>query len=85
MPSGDRHRVINTQWRNVMSLSCYASVMIRQHLLDKRDELLWALSDQGYNLADLCVIFNITHRNTVLRIINRKPAGWVSRWVKRDV
>jgi hypothetical protein len=55
---------------------------VKQHLLDKRDELIWALSLQDYTFADICEIFNIKHRSTVMRIIARKPVGWLPRWVK---
>ncbi len=57
----------------------------KQHLLDKRDELIWALSLQDYTQADLCRIFNITHRSTVLRILARKPSDWSPKWVRRDI
>jgi len=56
---------------------------VKKHLIDKRDELIWALSIQDYTFADMCEVFNIKHRSTIMRIVARKPAGWVPRWVKR--
>lgn len=56
---------------------------VKQHLLDKRDELMWALSLQDYRIIDIAHIFNIKHRSTVMRILARKPEGWVPRWIKR--
>jgi hypothetical protein len=56
---------------------------VKQHLLDKRDELIWAVEMQGYGFADLCTIFNIAHRSTVMRIVDRRPSDWRPKWVKR--
>ena len=56
-----------------------------QYLLDKRDELMWALSvQQDYQPFQIAKIFNIRHLSTVTRIIMRKPERWVSPWVKRE-
>lgn len=57
---------------------------IEKHLLDKRDELMWSLSDQqDYSPAQIGKIFNIRHISTVTRIIARKPIRWQSPWMKR--
>lgn len=56
---------------------------VKQHLLEKRDQLIWALSLQDYSFADLCEIFNIKHRTTVMRIVAQKPVGWIPPWIKR--
>lgn len=57
--------------------------MIRQHLLDKRDEILFALSlQEDYSLADICIILNLKHRSTVLRILRRRPKDYKAKWVK---
>jgi len=65
-------------------LSNEAGDKVVKHLLDKRDELIWSLASQEYSHADIGRIFNVRHRSTVLRIIARKPARWISPWVKRD-
>jgi len=57
--------------------------MAKQHLLDKRDEIAFALSIQeDYTLADISVILNIKHRSTVLRILRRRPVDYKPKWVK---
>jgi len=54
-----------------------------QYLLDKRDEIIWSLSDQqGYLPAQIGKIFNLRHISTVMRIIARKPERWQSPWTK---
>lgn len=53
------------------------------HLLDKRDELIWALSLQDFSLADIAFMFNIGHREQVSRIIKKKPSDWSPKWVRR--
>lgn len=57
--------------------------MMKEYTKEKREELIWALSEQHYSNADLGEIFNID-RVTVFRIIKRKPEGYKSRWVKRQ-
>lgn len=58
---------------------------VKQHLLDKRNEILFALSlQEDYTLADISVILNIKHRSTILRILKRRPKNYISKWVKRD-
>lgn len=54
----------------------------KQYLFDKRDELCWALADQGYQPYQIAIIFNITHLSTVTRLLARKPDGWRTKWVK---
>lgn len=55
------------------------------YLLDKRNELIWALADesQGYNATQIAQMFNL-HRSTVHDIIKKKPDGWKPKWVKKD-
>lgn len=54
---------------------------LEKHLIDKRNELIWALSLQDYTHAQISRIFNI-NRSTALRIIKKKPSGWQPKWVK---
>jgi len=54
---------------------------IEPHVQDKRDELVWALSAQGYSASQIGSIFNL-HRSTVIRIVAAKPDGWKVKWVK---
>ena len=56
---------------------------IEKHLTAKRNELVWALATQDYTNAQIGRIFNI-NRSTVLRIIEKKPSGWVTPWWKVD-
>ena len=53
----------------------------KKHLIDKRDELIWALSYQDYNGQDIGVIFNI-NRSSVKHIIDKKPKDFKPKWVK---
>lgn len=64
--------------------TAYNERNMKNHLGEKREELIWALSLQEYSFADICEIFNIKHRSTVMRIIARKPENWLPRWVKRS-
>lgn len=58
---------------------------IPQYLQDKRNEIMWSLSEQQeYVPADIQKMFNFRHLSTVTRIIKRKPSWWVSPWVKRN-
>jgi hypothetical protein len=59
-------------------------VRVENHLLEKRDELIWALSLQGYTSSQIGRIFNIRYRSTVTRIIKKKPSRWTPKWVKRS-
>jgi hypothetical protein len=54
---------------------------MKEHLREKRNELIWALSLQDYSFADIGSIFGID-RSTVLRIIKTKPRDWKVKWVK---
>jgi len=57
--------------------------MLKEHLREKRNEIVWALLAQGYNYADIGAMFNI-NRSTVLRIDNQKPKNYQPKWVKRE-
>lgn len=54
---------------------------MENHLKEKRNELMWALSLQDYTNAQIGRIFNI-HRATVKRIIDKKPRDWQPKWKK---
>lgn len=54
---------------------------IEQHLLDKRNELVWALSKQDYKDAQIARIFNVD-RAVIGRIIKRMPKHWKPKWQK---
>lgn len=53
----------------------------KQHLIDKYQELAWALSLQDYTAADIGVILN-RHRSVIKRILDKKPVDWHPKWVK---
>lgn len=55
---------------------------MKQHIKEKRDELIWALSLQEYTLTEIGSIFGL-NRSTILRIINKKPKDWQPKWIKR--
>lgn len=52
-----------------------------QYLLDKRAELVWALSLQDYSQANIAYIFNVDPA-VINRIIKRIPQGWQPKWKK---
>jgi hypothetical protein len=54
---------------------------MENHVREKRDELIWALSLQDYTQAQIGRIFGL-NRSTVLRIIEAKPKDWKPKWVK---
>lgn len=55
---------------------------IEQHLKDKRDELIWALSLQDYTDAQIARIFTMS-RMAIKRIKETMPKEWVPKWVKK--
>lgn len=71
--------------KNMKKVEGVENIYIPQYLEDKRNEIMWSLSEQQeYNFADIQKMFNFKHLSTVTRIIKRKPQWWVSPWVKRD-
>jgi len=54
---------------------------VDRHVRLKRDELVWALGLQDYNMRQIADVFNIP-KATIQVIINRRPAGWKPKWVK---
>jgi hypothetical protein len=59
--------------------------MQKEHLKEKRNEIIWALLAQGYGYTDIVEMFrNLGHRSTVLRIDAKKPKNYKPKWIKRD-
>jgi hypothetical protein len=54
---------------------------MENHVREKRDELIWALSIQDYTHAQIGRIFNL-NRSTILRILADKPKDWKPKWIK---
>lgn len=52
-----------------------------QYLIDKRNELIFALDFQGYTGAQIGKIFNI-HRASVNRVMDKRPANYQPKWKK---
>lgn len=50
---------------------------------EKRLELIWALSLQGWTHEDIADILRPVDRSNVTRIISKMPQGWESKWIKR--
>lgn len=55
---------------------------IEEHLLQKRKELMFALSKQDYTTAQIGRLFNIS-RARAHAIIKTMPVGWRTPWVKQ--
>lgn len=54
---------------------------MEEFLREKREELVWALSAQGYTDAQIGRLFNVS-RATIFHIIRRKPKSYKSPWRK---
>lgn len=52
------------------------------HIRIKRAELMWAMSKQHYNGAQIALIFGVA-RSTAFEIIKKMPKGWESPWSKK--
>jgi len=57
-------------------------IFMKSHLIEKRNELIWALSLQEYSLAQIGKIFNVD-RSTIMRIVRTKPQDWKPKWIKQ--
>lgn len=57
--------------------------MIQELLEQKRTELVWALSLQEYTHEDIAFILRGADRSTITRMINKRPADWQPKWIKR--
>lgn len=55
---------------------------MKEHIKEKRNELIWALSLQEYSQSEIGSIFNL-NRSTILRIIEKKPKDWQPKWIKK--
>jgi len=55
---------------------------LEQYLLEKRNEIIFALSAQDYTEAQIGRIFRLA-RVSVHRILKDKPSGYRPKWVKR--
>lgn len=55
----------------------------KRHLIDKRNELIWALDIQDYNYEEIGVIFNGLNRSSIKRIVEKRPPDWKPKWVKQ--
>ena len=58
-------------------------MIIEQHLKDKRQELVWALSLQDYKDAEIGRIFNMS-RVAIKRITDNMPKDYKVKWVKTN-
>lgn len=56
---------------------------MKQYLKEKRDEIIWALSEQDYRRVDIAEMFNVS-KMKITRIIEKKPDDYKSKWVKRQ-
>lgn len=55
---------------------------LEPYLIEKRNEIMWALSTQGHSTTDIGRIFNISKSRTSV-ILRAMPKGYTSKWVKR--
>ena len=58
--------------------------MLKEHLREKRNEIIWALLAQGYKYSEVGEIFNNLNRSTILRIDDKKPKNYKPKWIKRE-
>jgi len=54
---------------------------MEEHIKEKRDEIVWALSLQKYTHKQIASMFNL-NRSTVYRIIKDKPKNYKPKWIK---
>ena len=54
---------------------------MKEHLREKRQELIWAVSAQGYNDVEVGQMFGV-HKATIGRIIRKRPKDYKPKWVK---
>lgn len=57
---------------------------MKEYEREKRDELIWAIGDQGYSQQSIARMFNLS-KARVSVIMSAKPADWKSPWVKLKV
>ncbi|MCR4286169.1 MAG: hypothetical protein NUW00_04715 [Candidatus Kaiserbacteria bacterium] len=51
------------------------------YLLEKRVEIIWAMSLQDYSLSQIASIFSLS-KTAIFKIIKKRPSDWVSPWRK---
>lgn len=54
---------------------------IPQHVTDKRTELLYAISLQGYTMSEIAFIFGMP-KSTAHKYISQRPSDWTPKWRK---
>lgn len=54
---------------------------LERYLIEKRNEILWALVKQGYSVTDIGRMFNMSKSRASV-IIRDMPAGYTAKWVK---
>lgn len=54
---------------------------IETYAVEKRNELIWAISQQGFNLRQLAYIFGIS-KSQVHNILKEMPVNWETPWKK---
>ncbi len=64
-----------------MAISQIGGKTLDNHLREKRNELMWALSLQDYDYSEIGGMFNM-NRSSVLRIVRQKPRDWKPKWAK---
>lgn len=57
------------------------SPRLEEYLMEKRDEIIFALSCQDYTEAQIGRMFRLP-RSQIHRMLKRKPAGYSPKWVK---
>lgn len=55
---------------------------LEPYLIDKRNEIMWALAKQGYTTTDIGRIFNMSKSRASV-IIREMPINYTVKWIKR--
>ena len=71
MPNDQTHKAVHKRFR------------LEKYLIEKRAELIWALSLQEYTNAQIARIFRLPEENTIY-IIKQRPKDWLPKWIKKD-
>lgn len=51
------------------------------HVIEKRIELLYAISLQGYTMSEMAFIFGMP-KSTVHKYVSTRPKDWTPKWRK---
>ena len=62
---------------------CYNMTM-KEYEREKRDEIIWAIAEQGYSQQSIARMFNLS-KARVSVVVSERPADWKSPWVKLKV